>query len=239
MSVTGVCAGCGRTFTEERRTRRRFCSERCRKSQYDLVCVDCGGRVDGTTPSKRPDPSRPVCAACAGEHYARWSREAILDAIRAWARDRGAIPTATEWANATDVSPATSRVQAHFGSWNAAIEAAGFEPRPRSYYGRPGEDAAVIAETVALYRSGMRRLAIARRYGVSLTCVRYRLKKGGIPPEAGTPLLHGPEVRERAIAAYRAGATLREAGTIAGVGASTVWRWVEAEGIRRNGRAAA
>ena len=65
--MTKTCETCGTEFTPKGpyANKQRFCTDRCRKRQYDLTCVDCGGRVDGTSPGKIPDRENPVCAACA------------------------------------------------------------------------------------------------------------------------------------------------------------------------------
>lgn len=49
-----VCAACGKELPKSRAggRPRKWCSERCRKSQYDRECIDCGARIDGTTPSR-------------------------------------------------------------------------------------------------------------------------------------------------------------------------------------------
>lgn len=111
---------------------RKWCSTRCRKSQYDLACVDCGGRVDGTTPSRMSDRARPVCAVCAGAHYATWTREAIIHCIQQWAERHGKVPGSTDFACGQSVGehvPTVNHVQHRFGSWSDAVRAAGFEPR--------------------------------------------------------------------------------------------------------------
>jgi hypothetical protein len=69
----------------------------------------------------------------------------ILAAIRAWAGETGRPPSSTDW-NAPhgqeskwrrerDGWPSGRLVSARFGSWEAAIIAAGFEPLQR-HYGR-------------------------------------------------------------------------------------------------------
>lgn len=69
----------------------------------------------------------------------QWSHDTIVQAIRDWVVLYGETPSATDWNVSTpwcDVErfragdwPHLSTVQYHFGSWNKAIEAAGFEPR--------------------------------------------------------------------------------------------------------------
>ena len=131
--MTRVCHGCGTELPPKTwlGRDRKWCSERCRKRQYDLACVDCGGRVDGASRA-RAEGSEPVCRVCAPAHYATWTRDAIVFAIEEWADENGGIPpSATDFRIALArgaAVPNIKHVQWRFGSWNAAIVAAGFEP---------------------------------------------------------------------------------------------------------------
>jgi Homing endonuclease associated repeat len=77
-----------------------------------------------------------------------WDRERIIAAMTLWHRVYGKAPCANDWRpNALTAPsnqprlerfrsgswPAASVVNRHFGSWNAAIEAAGFTPRSRGH----------------------------------------------------------------------------------------------------------
>src|SRR5262245_33743200 len=66
---------------------------------------------------KRADP-KPV-----------WTRETIVEAIRAWNTCHGALPTTTDWQRTGPGRPTAHVVQRRFGTWNHAIRAAGFRPR--------------------------------------------------------------------------------------------------------------
>jgi Homing endonuclease associated repeat len=66
----------------------------------------------------------------------RWSRESTLAAIHAWAESRGRSPSLEQWRRASAMHPSAATVRRLFGSWNAAVEAAGFVAR------RPGRRAA-------------------------------------------------------------------------------------------------
>ena len=63
MSAPQCCRGCGAPITQPltRGRRREWCSDKCRKRQYDRPCVDCGTPIDGTTPSRKAER----CPACA------------------------------------------------------------------------------------------------------------------------------------------------------------------------------
>jgi endogenous inhibitor of DNA gyrase (YacG/DUF329 family) len=157
------CATCGVEILNAH-GRRKFCSERCRKHQYDRVCIDCGGPCDGASGLKKIATR---CLPCARQHShdsAHWTRERVIEALQEWATMTGWLPSASEWNpasvqndarreallrfRATGHWPYTNTVLSVFGSWNAAMEAAGFEPRPM-HAGRPSN--ARMAEWIARY----------------------------------------------------------------------------------------
>lgn len=189
------CEGCGTELPASLRGRpRKWCSERCRKSQYDLACVDCGGRVDGTTPSKLR--SEPVCGKCAPAHYRVWTREAVVFAMHEWADEYGVPPAASDWnrshlqrsglmdrytRTASGCWPCVATVLNTWGTWNAAIEAAGFEARPHGgwRYGRDGEDPELCREVRARYDAGESSGTLAQEYGCTPSTICYRIRKAG------------------------------------------------------------
>lgn len=180
----GKCEGCGTPFPpySSRGRRRKWCSGRCRKQTlYSGQCIDCGAPTNGYD---GPALASERCVACRRQwekDNARWTPEAIADALRADAAKRGRPPTAAEWTAATAATPTTSTVQFVMGSWNAGLEAAGLDARPVGCYGRPGEDPEVVQQTVELYRSGLSMEAVARQQGVVAATVGYRLRKFGEP----------------------------------------------------------
>lgn len=106
------------------------------------VCKSCGKETTAQRAGEAP-PER--CRPCYRDHVTAQTRTRIIDAIQAWHAKYGETPSARDWllhavrdrsgANA-DGAPFTSEVQRAFGSWNAAITAAGFEPREKSKRGR-------------------------------------------------------------------------------------------------------
>jgi Homing endonuclease associated repeat len=121
-------------------------------------CEACGKPVDGSRAIKSSH-----CAECAPRAAALWDCERIVQRIREWHASFGELPTAYDWnpcaANGhcggpvvrqryeSGDWPAQSVVSYHFGSWNAAIEAAGFAPKSP---GQRGPDRAPrIAKAVA------------------------------------------------------------------------------------------
>lgn len=82
-----------------------------------------------------------VCALCAPRVTRRQlAREPVIAAIQAWARETGAPPRADDWMlgrGKWDAEyprwPALSQVQEAFGSWNAAMDAAGFGERLQTW----------------------------------------------------------------------------------------------------------
>jgi hypothetical protein len=141
MTRQWTCEGCGQTGTQiTAGPARKWCSDRCRKQTlYTGTCVDCGGRTgfSGTSvPSER-------CSGCTREHLRIWTRERVLADMVDWFDLFGEPPSAHDWNQTLCRSrgwtwrveryegtrrrwPFSSGVQELFGSWNAAIEAAGF-----------------------------------------------------------------------------------------------------------------
>jgi hypothetical protein len=62
----------------------------------------------------------------------RWPVATVVTRLRAWAEEHGRPPTLEEWRRASARHPSAATVRRLFGTWNAALVAAGFEPR------RPG-----------------------------------------------------------------------------------------------------
>ncbi len=60
-----------------------------------------------------------------------WTCERIVAAIQAWNVIHGRPPTSTDWRTATHLTPSAAVVFRRFGSWNAAIVAAGFVALPQ------------------------------------------------------------------------------------------------------------
>jgi Homing endonuclease associated repeat len=76
-----------------------------------------------------------------------WNEDAVLDAIRAWHARHGRTPGVADWRNAGYGHPAFTTVIDRFGSWNKAIERAGFQTRS---VGRRGEGPVQLAILASL-----------------------------------------------------------------------------------------
>lgn len=144
-----TCRGCGAQLPPKvgRWGPRVWCSESCRKRSYDLQCIDCGGRVCGTTPSQMANPDEPRCVNCAATHRSKRDRQEartrIIAKIREWVATYGEPPATCDWspysarvrcndetrARRAEDWPSVEWVYKVFGSWNDAICAAGFSPR--------------------------------------------------------------------------------------------------------------
>ena len=61
----------------------------------------------------------------------RWTPDTIVYAIHLWHRQNSRLPLTREWEQAGENHPSRQTVMRVFGSWNAAMSAAGFAPRPR------------------------------------------------------------------------------------------------------------
>jgi hypothetical protein len=64
-----------------------------------------------------------------------WTKDEAIVAIFEWRYARGDLPKAHDWSLQTHDHPSQQQVRRLFGTWNAAIEAAGYTPR-RSSKGR-------------------------------------------------------------------------------------------------------
>lgn len=60
----------------------------------------------------------------------RWTEQQIIEAIQRWVDQHGQTPRCSDWRRNGHRRPCASSVVWTFGSWNAAIAAAGFDPRP-------------------------------------------------------------------------------------------------------------
>lgn len=102
---------------------------KARKRSYARTCLDCGGPCDGASGAAKIANR---CQSCyrTHQHESRsWKQETIVSAIREWADEHGRQPAASDWLpTVPEGVPSVDTVQREFGSWNAAIEAAGFTP---------------------------------------------------------------------------------------------------------------
>jgi hypothetical protein len=94
--------------------------------------------VELPAPPEGPQPSGTVeawpvvdhrCAHCGSvkSRISVWTPGAILRAIHKWAVDHGEPPRLLDWANAAPDHPANTTVRDMFGSWGAAVRAAGYK----------------------------------------------------------------------------------------------------------------
>ena len=129
-----VCRGCGTPITPPQYGRRIWCSDRCRKqTSYSTPCVDCGQPTNG---SEGHAITRERCGTCRYKHQhdsRHWTPETVIAALQEWARELGRTPTA-KMALKAGAKVSCWVVQREFGSWSAAIRAAGLTPNPG---GRP------------------------------------------------------------------------------------------------------
>jgi hypothetical protein len=122
--------------------------DRARKRSYGRPCLDCGTITDVSN-GRAKAPLR--CAKCTPIAARIWTHDTIINAIQLYAHRYGHPPSATDWnpAHARAVGrddwadrfykdgdyPYVPIVQGRFGTWNAAIAAAGFTPRGRGEHG--------------------------------------------------------------------------------------------------------
>lgn len=102
-----------------------------------MRCRDCDAMLTSTRITR--------CRDCWKRDARERGRQRILSAIRRWVEIYGDVPSATDWnpyaaarmghverARVYEAGewPSSATAVWHFGSWNAAITAAGFAPRP-------------------------------------------------------------------------------------------------------------
>lgn len=102
--------------------------DRERKRRAAGTCADCGGPTfnGGSRPPLR-------CSACEKIRISRekyWTRERVLEEIARFVAENGRRPSSSEWlggkhGRSGDGFPYSSTVLDLFGTWNAAMEAAG------------------------------------------------------------------------------------------------------------------
>lgn len=120
---------------------------RARKRRYDTECVDCGAWVSGHSGRRDEPRCLPCIAKINGEARTVWTRELVIARIREWVYLYGEPPAicdrgpsmarselhdeqrAVRFEQANGHWPWFTVVVRRFGSWNAALEAAGFTPR--------------------------------------------------------------------------------------------------------------
>ncbi len=118
---------------------------RARKDSYRGECGECGKPTDGSNGRVKAPK---LCTDCVPRGEVVWTNAIIVDRIREWHTLYGSPPAMADWdswkaANRLHDSERTRRFEeadgywpgamtlvGRFGSWNAAIEAAGFESRP-------------------------------------------------------------------------------------------------------------
>jgi hypothetical protein len=143
---------------------------RARRARYGGTCEKCGNPTDGSR-GPAAAPSR-LCKSCADEPW--WTEERVIAAIRRWHELTGQAPSATDWypshprhkpsaALGLGRWPSNKAMRRVFGSWTAAVEAAGLEPRGRRDLHRYDDLDAIVARI----RAGESAASISREMGLT------------------------------------------------------------------------
>jgi hypothetical protein len=129
----------------------------------------------------------------------RWNPESIREALRAWIAETGAPPGRDDWSGQRPDQagqaqrkwmidhprwPSSSCVRGHFGSWSAALEAAGLPSRQLTFTNSVAERVDTARRLAA---DGWGAHAIAQELGVSRSSVHNYLKAGTCP-DCGGPV---------------------------------------------------
>lgn len=162
---------------------------RKRKASYVKPCPRCGNPAASSGNDGKDTPPR-LCEPCylAEKHDTRfWTRERIIEWIRAYVAEHGSVPPAGVLVT-TAVGMGTATVRREFPNegWRAAVRAAGFTPL-KDYEGRGGplgRDHPLMQERLRLYEAGVPKDEIARRQGVTKHAVDFsidRYVEGKVP----------------------------------------------------------
>lgn len=98
-----------------------------------LVICACGWRGHVPLHRLRPEPVEPPPEP-GGYQGVKviWTRERVIEALRAWAAEHGQAPTQVDWKRSGgEAHPHAALVGQRFGSWSAGLRAAGLEPTDR------------------------------------------------------------------------------------------------------------
>lgn len=165
--------------------------DRERKDRHKGSCVDCGA----PTAYKTGGGTAERCRSCAPAAAVIWTEESVVAAIQRFASRYGRQPSAVDFNPPLALHtgypekaeafrrdgdyPGVSSVQGVFGTWNAAMAAAGFDPLPlghkHSDYSPEEREAAL-----ALYRSGLSLAAVQAETGISQQALHSWTRKAGI-----------------------------------------------------------
>jgi Homing endonuclease associated repeat len=125
---------------------------RARKHSYAGSCVDCGASTSGSNGREHAPKRCRNCSVRFRHETAKWTRVTIVQALREFATRYGRSPAAADFSPhqarklghsdrvnrfyADGCYPYATQVQNVFGSWNAAIKAAGLIPTEIGRYDR-------------------------------------------------------------------------------------------------------
>lgn len=110
-----------------------------RRLSYGGTCENCGTPTDGSRGPSEAPPT--LCADCYSQPglNVEWTPERIVGAIKRYSDEHGRQPVSNEWLiDRPEYAPPVSTVINRFGSWSAAIKAAGFETRVGIKFNKKG-----------------------------------------------------------------------------------------------------
>jgi len=112
---------------------RHFGSLEALRDELGLEAERPEPRPKAKRPTPRPKAKRRAARKWLPPAHQRWDRDRIVAAIRAFADEHGRPPTSKDWKRVGEDHPAWGSVVRHFGSFGAALSAAGFAPRRFSW----------------------------------------------------------------------------------------------------------
>jgi DNA-directed RNA polymerase specialized sigma24 family protein len=163
-------------------------------------------------------------------------RTDIITALRGFHAEHGRVPAVADFEvrDADGRYPSYREVTAAFGSWNAAVVAAGFAPRDAIRLAVDPLSDRTLAETRRLYEDEQLDVpAIAQRMSVTAKTVYARLKKAGVELRPGRPgrKVSDAALREVSELYVQQHLTPQQVADRLGVSYSTVLRRLEKAGV--------
>lgn len=187
----------------------------------------CGARTDGSNGRRAPS----ICTDCRHQRdhdERRWTPEACVEAMRAWAERHGRAPKSQpDWMTASEDHPSSATVVRELG-WNECLRRAGLPVTHHSHTAQHLTNDMLVV----LYACGLSCDEIAKGYNAGTgTNVSQRIKRhGGVTFRQTLRRLSDREV-EVACRMYAGGLTCAEIAEFLDTSYSTVLRRLKAAGV--------
>lgn len=99
-----------------------------------------------------------------------WTEDRCLEALHAWVKKHGSIPSQSDWHRASADHPRYETAVKRFGAWNTFIRSGGYQPRE-------GTRSIDYGEARRLYAVHGNYSEVARIMGATPHLVRYAVRR--------------------------------------------------------------